>query len=329
MFNIAEEIIQEEQGGIVFQTGDDRTAALISGKEQDIKVEAQRVATYIGEAVRKHLRRDVTIGIGSIYPSRAGLRDSYQEACSALDYRFLLGLGSIISIYDVEFGSRISSSSYYEFEQKLMAAVKTAKAAQAAALLNDWFTELRSSGAAASSCYGCLHRIMAALLNVIAQTGFDAAKLLGDDPFSCIPPLKSVDQMKSWLEEICVSVIDFLSAQRTHVSHTQLEDALHYIHQHYSSPELSLHQVCQHVFLSLSYFSSLFKQHTGDTFVEYLTRLRLEKAKQLLVSTQLKAYDIAERVGYGDPQYFSVIFKRNVGMTPKEYRLRAKDSGAS
>jgi two-component system response regulator YesN len=113
------------------------------------------------------------------------------------------------------------------------------------------------------------------------------------------------------------------------VNNTQLQDAILYINEHYNDPELSLSQVCQHVFLSLSYFSGLFKQQTGDTFVEYLTRLRLDKAKQLLITTQLKTYDIAERVGYSDPQYFSVIFKRNTGRTPKEYRTVMKENSMS
>lgn len=329
MFNIAQEIIQEEHSGIVFQTRDDKAAALLGGSAEDAAVKAQKLAAHVGQAVQKYLKRNVSIGIGRVYPSLAELRTSYQEACSALDYRFLLGSGRMISIQDVEFGNRINPSNYYEFEKKLIAALKTAKAAHATAILDEWFAELKQSGATASSCYGYLHRIMAAFINVIAQTGFDDSELLGEDPFSRIPPLKTVDQMKVWLEGMCRSVIDFLSERRTNVNNTQVQDAITYINDHYSEPELSLNQVCRHVFLSLSYFSGLFKQQTGDTFVEYLTRLRLEKAKQLLVATQLKTYDIAERVGYSDPQYFSVIFKRNTGRTPKEYKVMMKESSSS
>lgn len=329
MFNIAQEILQEENGGIVFQTRDDKVAALIGGPAEGAAVNAQKLAAHVGQAVQKYLKRDVSIGIGRVYPSHDQLRTSYQEACSALDYRFLLGSGRIISIQDVEFGSRIGPSNYYEFEKKLMAALKTAKVSHAVVILDEWFSELKESGATAGSCYGYLHRVMAAFINVIAQSGFDDSELLGEDPFSRIPPLKTVDQMKSWLEEMCRSVIAFLSERRTNVNNTQLQDAILFINDHYNDPGLSLSQVCQHVFLSLSYFSGLFKQQTGDTFVEYLTRLRLDKAKQLLLTTQLKTYDIAERVGYSDPQYFSVIFKRNTGRTPKEYRTVMKESSTS
>ena len=77
--------------------------------------------------------------------------------------------------------------------------------------------------------------------------------------------------------------------------------------------------------MSISYFSAQFKQHTGKTFVEYLTDVRLEQAKELLSFHDMKTYEIAESVGYSDPQYFSVIFKRHVGVSPKQYRASQKE----
>lgn len=326
MFNITQEIVEKEHGGIVFQTRDDKAVVLLGGEAGELLVTAQKAAYHVGQSVQKYLKREVSIGVGRVSPSITGLRVSYQEACSALDYRFLLGGGKVISIQDMEFGTGVNQTTYIEFERKLIAALKTGKASQITHIMDEWFEQLKQSGATASSCIGYMHRIMAAFIHLIGQTGFDDSKLLGMDPFSTIPPIKTVEQMKSWLEVLCFSVIHFLSEQRTSANNTQLQDAIIYINDHYNNPELSLNQVCQQVFLSLSYFSSLFKQRTGGTFVEYLTRLRMEKAMQLLISTQLKAYDIAERVGYGDPQYFSVIFKRHVGMTPKEYRLVMKES---
>ncbi len=72
--------------------------------------------------------------------------------------------------------------------------------------------------------------------------------------------------------------------------------------------------------MSVSYFSALFKEATGVTFVDYLTSLRIDKAKELLKNTSKKTYEIAEEVGYNDAHYFSLVFKKRTGTTATTYR---------
>ncbi|HEY9054376.1 MAG TPA: helix-turn-helix transcriptional regulator, partial [Rectinemataceae bacterium] len=86
---------------------------------------------------------------------------------------------------------------------------------------------------------------------------------------------------------------------------------------------LSYRDVAKEVFVSPSYFLSLFKQETGQTFVDYLTSLRVEKAKALLASTEKSVMEIADEVGFSNPNYFSSIFKKATGMTAKEYRAKS------
>ena len=69
-------------------------------------------------------------------------------------------------------------------------------------------------------------------------------------------------------------------------------------------------------------FSSIFRKETGQTFVEYLTQIRMDKAKELLMCSAMKTSEIGYEVGYKDPHYFSYIFKKNQGCSPKEYRAR-------
>ena len=95
--------------------------------------------------------------------------------------------------------------------------------------------------------------------------------------------------------------------------------AIEYLHKHYSNSELTLKAVCEHLGISTSHFSSLFKEETGMTFLKYLNNIRMEKAKQLLRETDLKNYEIAERVGFRDPHYFSIAFKKITGKTPGRY----------
>ena len=95
--------------------------------------------------------------------------------------------------------------------------------------------------------------------------------------------------------------------------------AMDYIEKNYMNVDISLNKVCEHLCVSTSYFSVIFKNATGETFIESLTRVRMKKAKELLESTKMKNYEIATAVGYQDPHYFSSTFKKHIFMTPTEY----------
>ena len=130
----------------------------------------------------------------------------------------------------------------------------------------------------------------------------------------------SPDEVKASLlafTELCISCIN---SAKGGFSRLLMERAEEYIRANFASQNLSLSDVCDFLSVSQSYFSALFKAKYHKTFLEYLTDLRIEKAKSLLATTDFKLYEIAERSGYADPHYFSVIFKKHTGMTPKDYR---------
>ena len=98
-----------------------------------------------------------------------------------------------------------------------------------------------------------------------------------------------------------------------------MDQILDYVQKNFMK-ELSLEEVAEYVNLSVGYLSNYFKGKMGMTFVDYLTKLRIEKAKELLMYTNDKIYKIAEQVGYQNSQYFVTIFKKKTGVTPAEYR---------
>jgi two-component system response regulator YesN len=85
--------------------------------------------------------------------------------------------------------------------------------------------------------------------------------------------------------------------------------------------------VSNYVSLNYSYFSTIFKKHIEMNFLDYLNKIRIEKAKEYLKRVDYKIYEIAEEVGYKNPKHFSKIFKKIEKITPIEYRLRYKDEG--
>lgn len=108
-----------------------------------------------------------------------------------------------------------------------------------------------------------------------------------------------------------------------------MQQAVEFIEENYNNPDISLHLVSAHVGFSPAHFSMMFSQKMGRTFIDYLTGVRIDKARELLSSTDKKLSAIAAEVGYNEPNYFSYVFKKRVGVTPKEYRNRQQHPEAA
>ena len=104
-------------------------------------------------------------------------------------------------------------------------------------------------------------------------------------------------------------------------------NAVRYIDENYPNEDISLNKVAANANISPNHFSSIFSQEMGQTFIEYLIRKRMEKAKELLMTTDMRSSEIAYSVGYKDPHYFSYTFKKTQGITTREFRARRKASG--
>ncbi len=103
-----------------------------------------------------------------------------------------------------------------------------------------------------------------------------------------------------------------------------IERAQRFLSDNFVNPELTLRVAADYVGLNEKYFSSKFTKETGMTFSVYLTRLRLQKARQLMDTTDLKVYEISDRVGYNNVEHFNRTFKKNLGISPSEYRKSGK-----
>ena len=103
-----------------------------------------------------------------------------------------------------------------------------------------------------------------------------------------------------------------------------VDKAKAYIEENYAR-DISLEEVSRNTDISAYYFSKLFKEGTGETFIEYLTHFRINKAKELIAKSEYSMKEICQMVGYSDPNYFSRIFKKNVGVTPTEYKEKGSN----
>ena len=131
--------------------------------------------------------------------------------------------------------------------------------------------------------------------------------------------MSEFSELKKWFVEKIADAAKNLVNKREEKSNNLIESAVEYIKENYSK-NISLDDVSRIVNISPYYFSKLFKEETGEGFVEFLTGIRIRKAKELLAASQLSMKEICSEIGYSDPNYFSRIFKKNVGVSPTEYK---------
>ena len=133
--------------------------------------------------------------------------------------------------------------------------------------------------------------------------------------------IADTEHLKNWFWEQTRDICRNMEAAKEKQSETVMEKAQSYIRENFQK-DLTLDEVSRVVDISPYYFSKLFKQETGENFIEYLTKVRIRNAKDLLRNPEYSIKEVCVRSGYGDPNYFSRIFKKYEGITPSEYRER-------
>lgn len=131
----------------------------------------------------------------------------------------------------------------------------------------------------------------------------------------------SLDSLGEWLHGICMKFRSLIHQEQSDSTKLLTEKAKQFIQEHYADSKLSVEMLCRYLNVSAAYFSTIFKRETGQSFVMYLTNVRMEEALELLNNTKDKTYVIADKVGYTEPNYFSYVFRKKYGMSPTKYRM--------
>ncbi|KKO53885.1 response regulator [Paenibacillus sp. DMB20] len=324
--NIAEELCADTPDHLVFMAGED--IALIACRLRDtdeVPRRTLRLLELIRDKVVRFLHRSITIGVGSVMEEVSRLHQSYRDARQALDYRLVMGGGKVIWIHDVETsGARRERLSLDGFmEQQLIRGIKVGTGEERSRVVEELFDQHKSVTASIQDYQIYWLELMAVVLRLAKESGTDPQELFGpgSNPLSEFSSFTGPEHLKERLKDICAQLACKFESGRTSSTRSSVEDAKAYVQRHYADNELSIGEVCRQLHISTGYFSTIFKKETGMTFVTYLMFVRLEAAKKLLRTTELKAFEIAEKTGFSDPNYFSFCFRKKFGLSPKEYRL--------
>ena len=271
-----------------------------------------------------HKRTDISfrIGIGKVREFEK-LSESYQEAVNSL----VKTTGSTAHADDLPIGCDYESSYPLDLENKLFDCVEKGDVERGVEVAGDFFDWMAMQGeeVITSTKLKTLEFTLWAEHIVYLKGGMTYRFTDRAEYFSFCYNTDDMSILRKWFTEKIGNACRNMLSKQSERADSQIEAALSYMKENYTN-NISLDDVSRTINISPYYFSKLFKEETGEGFVEYLTRLRIEKAKELLSETDMPMKEICQEVGYPDPNYFSRIFKKNYGVTPTEYKERLKNA---
>ncbi|WP_248931008.1 response regulator [Paenibacillus hamazuiensis] len=332
VLNIAGEIAEKHRAGLVYIHNDHVVLLTVSEESGRDEVMKKTLAALeeIRQSIEKYLKLTVTIGVGTVSAAITGVSYSYKDAVLALDYRQILGCNRIICIDDVEtrFGEKLRFDELKE--HALIRCIKVGTVQEMTELVDELFAGIQDANVSFKDYQIYLLEIVTSVLKAAKDAGIDLEDLFGAAfrPFADIYQFTQLEEAKSWVLGICTGMMSHIASGRQSAYKSLVDQAKEYTREHFHESDISVQRVCSHLHISAGYFSSIFKKECKMTFVNYLMHIRMEAAKELLRTTDLKTFEIAERVGFAEPNYFSFCFKKHVGVSPKEYKNGARSEEA-
>lgn len=325
------EIVGEEM--LVVPFGGDEIVILIGYEETinqaKVEVHVREIARKIRDGITQ-LGISLTIGIGRYYDDPLQFHKSYLEASSAEQQKIYIGDNQIIHIDDLPHLSEVAFRYPFNYERNLLDKVRCGERQQAKEILRQLLHEIFTAKASIEMVKACVLELLIVLSRAAVEGGANLEKLTLLN-FNCINQLTGCvdrEEVRCWIFDALDQFMDNMLENRTSMNVRLINKACAYITENFHK-SISLEEVAQTVHLSPYYFSRIFKAEQGCNFVDFLTKVRIDKAKQLLQNPEQTVVRVASEAGYQDASYFCRVFRQEVGVTPNQYRMQFKNPKTS
>ncbi|MBC7959111.1 MAG: AraC family transcriptional regulator, partial [Vallitaleaceae bacterium] len=322
--NVAHEFFSKIGFGIEISNNENEVICIIASTKAKAVFERQirSISKGIKNTILKYTNQPITVGIGGVVEKLNQINTSYKEAKHAVSMNKYLGGGKVFdkSMDKVKF--ELTDPIKYKLD----------------ALLNNiQLGNLQGSRDSLLKLFKDIdlydRKITPIKLKAIYMDVFNniinASMIKLDDSinlfeinykfFEELSRLQTAIEIYQGLEELIILIIEGKQLNNKNKLRSIMRSVIDYIHENYDK-SINLNQVANNFYFNATYFCKIFKEETGMPFTKYLMNVRIEKAKELLLQTQYKIYEIGELVGYEDSQYFNKIFKASQGITPIQYR---------
>lgn len=327
LFQIIQDIIKKYSKNVVFLFSS-YVVCILTGTSDELNDIKDIFAKDVIDTTKKLLNKDVVIGGSDNYINIFETRKAYRDTLTALDYTNSETGESSVFIGDVEKTSSRPEFLYKIDEGSFILALKTNDKNYVSETIKDCFVD----------DYYINHNRTPILRTVISIVYVNCIRALRetvgevDDKvnqwYQQIFEAILYDDLKVIYKELskfCEYIMEEILKSRTQLKNSLVIESLEYLEENYTDPELTLKSTSQFLNVSSSYFSTVFKKETGKSFIDTLTEMKMNKARDLVLTTELKMFEIASQCGYDDQHYFSYSFKKYFGISPTKMR-KSKES---
>jgi two-component system response regulator YesN len=323
VLNIVQELIGQFMYGYAFENRHGEFVGILRIREEESPEEQLfALAEEIRDNLQRWLKISVTIGVGERISHLGALPQSYTQAREAADQRWYLGKSRIISIDNLA----QDEISQYRFNaaqgERILSVLKVADKEKLLAELGEVFEPLsRNRKESFTYCRNVGLQLILPASRLMLELNIPEQELgyKDDELWEQLFKQETILDLRKLVENHLVRICDRISEKRSGKPKNVIEKVRLVMDQRYAE-NLQVGDIAKQVFLSPTYLCLLFKQETGETINEYLTKVRIEKAKELLSDPRNKFYEVCYTVGYSDPSYFSKLFKKYTGVTPSAFR---------
>lgn len=290
-------------------------------EDEGTRTSIQQLCDEIVAAINKVLKMKVTLSKSRKTDQLSEVMQLFEEAKLALRFRELEDVNQVI---DAEKVSIVKEGQPFDYplvlENKILHALRTGDEKEAVQLVSQFVRVVSENNAKEWFVQQAMLHLLGSVQHTVLQMGVDPYRIFGTaNLYEQLCQLRKPEKFRQWFEDALIKpFIQELESWNDFRTKQLVEKTIAIIHENYMK-DISLEYCADQLQTMFYTLSKSFKQTTGKNFIDYLTDLRLKKAKDLLRDTNMRVNDIAEMVGY-QPGYLHRIFKKHEGVTPSRYR---------
>ena len=328
MWLIEDELSQEGMHATAMRYEGSQVAVILSADESVRELDQVLLSklTVIRSEAEAAMGHTITLAVGSVKEEPANVRLSFSQAKNALQYRFMKGLQSIL-FYDQIY----AAIEHYNADERLKYIQHCLNCSKKDAVIQgirELVGDIKMKGNVSYTYTSqILNQMVTALAQYAVENRIHLEELLGDSTiiYQRLWQNRTLDEACEWFCSMAAIVMDYRNVSAGGRSE-YVKHITEYVRENYDR-DITIDSIAEHIGISYSYLRKLYKEATGQNLADYINRLRIEKAKQLLRETNYTVKEIAALCGYNHERSFSRTFAQSEGMSPGRYKELSRNAG--